>query len=38
MGALFSFGAAILTIVAGKVLGVERVEGDPDAGHGHGHH
>jgi Na+:H+ antiporter, NhaA family len=37
MGALFSFGAAILTIVAGKVMGIKKVEANPDAGHGHGH-
>ena len=37
MGALFSFGAAILTIVAGKMLGVVKVEGSGDSGHGHGH-
>ena len=36
MGALASFGAAFLTIISGKVLRVQKVEGAP-AGHGHGH-
>lgn len=36
IGALLSFGGAILTIVTAKVLGVEKVKG-PAGGHGHGH-
>jgi len=35
MGALFSFGAAIMTIVAGKVLGIQKVEGQPPGNHAH---
>lgn len=36
MGALLSFGAAILTFVAAKLLGIKKVHGDPDSG-GPGH-
>ena len=38
MGALASFVAALLTILAGKILGIQKVtEGPDDSGHGHGH-
>ncbi|MFN3201762.1 MAG: Na+/H+ antiporter NhaA [Bradymonadia bacterium] len=37
MGALLSFGAAILTVIAAKVMGVQKVAGNPP-GHGHGEH
>ncbi|MFT7617470.1 MAG: NhaA family Na+:H+ antiporter [Planctomycetota bacterium] len=36
MGALGSFAAAIITIIAGKMMGIKKVAGAPAAG-GHGH-
>ncbi|MCA9319615.1 MAG: Na+/H+ antiporter NhaA [Planctomycetes bacterium] len=35
MGALLSFGAAIVTVIAGKLMGVVKVAGTPGKGQGH---
>jgi len=37
IGALLSFGAAVLTIVTARLVGVKKVTGGGAGGHGHGH-